>query len=190
MLLRAILCGSVWKGFLLGKAKKEDVPCRFCGVGMVMVTCFGNVLSSPFSMFVDLPEFADLMTLDRSHWPRCLLWHGWLLGLRGISGKDPWATSFGERCLGAYPVDFAGCWIPLEYWDAADVAWKCLSILIFEQVVAERIYLLSVVLKLLVLVFICLLQNLLVRVRFGERQKSMVMLAWSVAVLLCLFLGL
>ena len=25
MLLRAILCGSVWNGFLLGKAKKEDV---------------------------------------------------------------------------------------------------------------------------------------------------------------------
>ena len=30
MLLRAILCGDVWNGFLLGKAKKEDVPCRFC----------------------------------------------------------------------------------------------------------------------------------------------------------------
>ena len=24
------VCG-VWSGFLLGKAKKEDVPCRFCG---------------------------------------------------------------------------------------------------------------------------------------------------------------
>ena len=31
MLLRAILCGGVWNGFLLGKAEKEDVPCRFCG---------------------------------------------------------------------------------------------------------------------------------------------------------------
>ena len=31
MLLRAILCGCVWNGFLLGKAKKEDAPCRFCG---------------------------------------------------------------------------------------------------------------------------------------------------------------
>ena len=27
MLLRVILCG-VWNGFLLGKAKKEDIPCR------------------------------------------------------------------------------------------------------------------------------------------------------------------
>ena len=31
MLLRAIMCGGAWNGFLLGKAKKEDVPCRFCG---------------------------------------------------------------------------------------------------------------------------------------------------------------
>ncbi len=30
MLLRAILCGCVWNG-IFGKAKKEDVPCRFCG---------------------------------------------------------------------------------------------------------------------------------------------------------------
>ena len=31
MLSRAVLCGGVWNGFFLGKAKKEDVPCRFCG---------------------------------------------------------------------------------------------------------------------------------------------------------------
>ena len=28
MLLRAILSGGVWNGFLLSKVKKEDVPCR------------------------------------------------------------------------------------------------------------------------------------------------------------------
>ena len=46
-----------------------------------------------------------------------------------MSNKDPWATSFGdlasfhlERCLGAYPVDFAGAWTPPVYWDAADIA--------------------------------------------------------------------
>ena len=50
-------------------------------------------------------------------------------GLHGISDKDPWATSFGdlasfhlERSLGAYLVDFDGCWTPPEYWDAADIA--------------------------------------------------------------------
>ena len=37
----------------------------------------------------------------------------------------PWALSFGElasfhleRCLGAYPVDFAAAWTPPEHWDA------------------------------------------------------------------------
>ena len=29
MLLRTILCGGVWNGFLLGRAKKEDAPCQF-----------------------------------------------------------------------------------------------------------------------------------------------------------------
>ena len=33
----------------------------------------------------ELPEFAYLMSLDRSKWPRCLLWHGWLPGLCGAS---------------------------------------------------------------------------------------------------------
>ena len=67
----------------------------------------------------------------RSKWPRCLLCHGWLPGLSGTSTSDKnhWATSFGdlacgelERCLGAYPVDFDGCWTPPEYWDADDTA--------------------------------------------------------------------
>ena len=31
MLLRSILCGGTWNGFLLGKSKEEDVPCRYCG---------------------------------------------------------------------------------------------------------------------------------------------------------------
>ena len=30
-LLREILSGGVWNGFLLGKVQWENVPCRFCG---------------------------------------------------------------------------------------------------------------------------------------------------------------
>ena len=30
-LLRAILSGGVWNGFLLGNMRRENVPCRFCG---------------------------------------------------------------------------------------------------------------------------------------------------------------
>ena len=54
---------------------------------------------------------------------------------------------------------------------------------------AEKIFLLWVVLKLLVLVSIYLPLRLLLRTRFGERLKSMVMLGLSVAVLFYLSLG-
>ena len=32
------------------------------------------------------PEFHDLMRMDKSHWPRCLLWHGWLPLFSGLNG--------------------------------------------------------------------------------------------------------
>ncbi len=129
MLLRAILCGGVWNGFLLGKAKKEDVPCRFCGERDGDGHLFWECSFSPLQHVRELPEFAFLMSLDRSRWPRCLLWHGWLPGLNGLTGGRPWALSFGElasfhleRCLGSYPVDFSAAWTPPDYWDADDIA--------------------------------------------------------------------
>ena len=133
------------------------------------------------------------MSLNRSKWPRCLLWHGWLPGLSGISDKDPCATSFGnlasfhlERCLGAYLVDFAGSWTPPEYWDAADVAlempehpnvWTDGSREDFYSIGGFEVSGAGVYLPASELAFD----------GFGELQKSMVMLAWSVAVILCLF---
>ena len=39
---------------------------------------------SYFSLTVDLrnnPEFVLFVSKDRTHWPRCLFWHGWLPGL-------------------------------------------------------------------------------------------------------------
>ena len=93
-----------------------------------MVTCSGSVLFL-LQHVRDLPEFATLMSLNHSNWPRCLLWHGWLPGLDDISDDDPWASSFEEsafgyleRCLGTYPVDLSGSWTPPDYWDADDIA--------------------------------------------------------------------
>ena len=129
MLLRAIMCGGVWNGFLLGKAKKEDVPCRFCGKRDGDGHLFWECSFPPLQHVRDLPEFSFLMSLDRSKWPRCLLWHGWLPGLNGMLGDKPWALSFSElasfhleSCLGAYPVDFGAAWTPPDYWDADDIA--------------------------------------------------------------------
>ena len=77
------------------------------------------------------------MALDRSNWPRCLLWHGWLLGLTDVGERDPWATSFGDlaccklECrLGAYPSDtFFSFWTPPDYWDADDIALEMSEVL-------------------------------------------------------------
>ena len=29
------------------------------------------------------------MRLDKAHWPRCLLWHGWFPMLSGVNGASP-----------------------------------------------------------------------------------------------------
>ena len=36
------------------------------------------------------------MRLDKAHWPRCLLWHGWLPMLSGVNGASPWAVDASE----------------------------------------------------------------------------------------------
>ena len=49
MLLRAILSGGVWNGFLLSKVKKEDINCRFCNALTMTVIYSGIALfPSPF----------------------------------------------------------------------------------------------------------------------------------------------
>ena len=41
-------------------------------------------------------EFHDLMRMDKAHWPRCLLWHGWVPMLSGVNGAAPWAVDASE----------------------------------------------------------------------------------------------
>ena len=89
MLLRAILSGGVWNGFLLGKVKKEDVPCRFCGAPDNDGHLFWDCTFLPFVELRNQPEFLPLMTRDRTHWPRCLPWHGWLPGLSSRTVGTP-----------------------------------------------------------------------------------------------------
>ena len=91
---------------------------------------FGSAPFTPLLHARELPDFSTLMAFDRSHWPRCLLWHGWLPGLVVAGERDPWATSCWdlaccelERRLGAYPGDTSAFfWTPPEHWDADDIA--------------------------------------------------------------------
>ena len=99
MLLRAILSGGVWNGFLLGKAKKEDIPCRFCGAPDNDGHLFWDCTFPPFMEFGNNPEFLPLMSRDRTNWPRCLLLHGWLPGLTSRTSGSPWAIASSSHSL-------------------------------------------------------------------------------------------
>ena len=57
-------------------------------------------------------EFHDLMEMDETSWPRCLLWHGWLPLLSGVNGGSPWAQTPAEGLSGGiFPARFlsGGC---------------------------------------------------------------------------------
>ena len=152
-----------------------------------MGTCCGCALPSPppslpLQHVRELPEFAYFMSLDRSKWLRCLLWHGWLPGLSGVSDGDPWASSFGILLS----VSLSGVWVLIRLTFLVPglllnigmltiLLWRSWIILKFGLMVAGRISLLSACLMWLVLVYICLLLKLLLIARYGELQKSLVM---------------
>ena len=74
-LLRAIMVGGVWNGFLLGHVRNQPVPCRFCGAPDHDGHLFWECTFPPLVEIRENPEFHDLMRMDKAHWPRCLLWH-------------------------------------------------------------------------------------------------------------------
>ena len=45
------------------------------------------------------PELHDLMREDKAQWPRCLLWHCWLLMLSGVNGASPSAADAAESAV-------------------------------------------------------------------------------------------
>ena len=90
-LLRGILSGGVWNGFLLSKVRGENVPCRFCGGVDGDGHLFWDCTFLPLVHIRESPEFSSIVNLDKSNWPRCLLWHGWLPALSGCTFGNPWA---------------------------------------------------------------------------------------------------
>ena len=76
--LRAVILPFAWSGFLLEKMRGEAV------------------LAGSLIEIRENPEVHDLMRMDKSHWPRCLLWHGWLPLLSGANSASPWAATPGE----------------------------------------------------------------------------------------------
>ena len=95
-LLRTIMVGGVWNGFLLSHVRGQAVPCRFCGAPDNDCHLFWDCPFPPLVEIRESPEFHDLIRLDKASWPRCLLWHGWLLLLSGAYRGSPWAADASE----------------------------------------------------------------------------------------------
>ena len=94
---------------LLALSEEKSFPAAFVGVLAVTGICFGSVLISPLFISVRVLNFTCLLSMDRRTWPRCLLWHGWLLALACSGGASPWADSVEsiadawlESSLGSY----------------------------------------------------------------------------------------
>ena len=109
-LFRSIMVGSVWNGFLLGRVRSQVLPCRFCGAPDGDGHLFWECTFPPLVEIRENPEFHDLMRMDKGHWPRCLLWHGWVPQLSGVNGASHWAASAADSAgylvdsaLGGYP---------------------------------------------------------------------------------------
>ena len=78
---------------------------------------------------VKILNFMILMRIDKGHWPRSLLWHGWLPLLSGTNDAFPLAESaaqgakhFLEQVLGAYSSRLVFDWGLPDGFDAADIA--------------------------------------------------------------------
>ena len=128
-LLRGVLVGGVWNGFLLGKVKGCHVPCRFRGGDDNDGHLFWDCTFPPLVEIRENPEFHELMEMDKSCWPRCLLWHGWLPMLSGVNRGSPWALSLAEGAsnllevaLGSYTSAFLLDWHLPDGFDAESAA--------------------------------------------------------------------
>ena len=69
------------------------------------------------------------MRMDEAHWPRRLLWHGWLPILSGVNGASPWAVDASggaaylvEVALGRYSSGLITEWGPSGDFDHDDAA--------------------------------------------------------------------
>ena len=85
---RSVMVGGVCNCFLLGRVRGQPVPCRFCGAPDSDGHLFGECTFPPLVEIRENPEFHDLMGMDKAHWPRCLLMHGWLPVLPGVNGAS------------------------------------------------------------------------------------------------------
>ena len=72
-LLRSIMVGGVWNGLLLGRVRRQVIPCRFCGAPDGDGHLFWESTCPPLVEIRENPELHDLM--------RIAVWCQWSLPL-------------------------------------------------------------------------------------------------------------
>ena len=104
-LLRGVLVGGVWNGFCWERSGIVMFLVGFVVVMIMVVIFFGIALFHLLLRFEKIVNFK----MDKSCWPRCLLWHGWLPMLSGVNRASPWAQDLSqsagnllESALGSY----------------------------------------------------------------------------------------
>ena len=110
---------AFWNGFVLGHARGEVVPRRFCGSANGDGHLFWECTHPPLVHTRENPELHRLMHVDKSARPRCLLWDGWLPALGCLAGGPTWAESAGgiglnrlESAFGSNSDAVCGEWVP------------------------------------------------------------------------------
>ena len=119
-----VVSGTV---FSLRRFGKHPTPCRFCGAPDGDGHLFWECTFPPLVEIREIPEFHDLMRMDEAHWPRFLLWHGWLPMPSGVNGALPWAADASESAgylveavLGRYSSDLLAGWGPSDGYDEVE----------------------------------------------------------------------
>ena len=115
--------------FSLGRIRSQPTPCRFCGAPEGVGHLFWECNFPPLVEIRESHEFRSLMREDKVHWPRCLLWHGWLRLLSGVNRASPWSADASEGAcymvevaLGRYSSNLLAEWGPSDGYDVVEVA--------------------------------------------------------------------
>ena len=108
--------------FFSNALEEKSFLVAFLEKQMRMVICFGSALTSLWCKLMKILSFNALVQRDKSNWPRCLLWHGWLPALAYPGGRSPWAETAEdiairrlERAYVAYSADVLRAWDPSQH---------------------------------------------------------------------------
>ena len=85
--------------FFLGRYVVRMCLVGFCGSRDHDGHLFWDCTCPPLVEIREHPEFHELLEMDKTSWPRCLLWHGWLPLLSCVNGGSLWVQTPGEGAV-------------------------------------------------------------------------------------------